>query len=162
MEVDGAFVEGRVGASGVVGPENLAGPGLDDREPLGRGRPEGDVAGGVALARPDDEHIARPTPTRARGLAPEVAGPDQPLGVRLEAGAEELGVGDGVKRSLVGRADEVLEVDLRGFVVEDRGFDRAVEELLGVAGEELVEGVLAGDVDREPTPRRSRARGRRS
>ena len=36
-----------------------------------------------------------------------------------------------------------------GFVVEDGGFDGAVEELLGVAGEELVEGVVAGDVDGE-------------
>ena len=34
--------------------------------------------------------------------------------------------------------------------VEDRRLDRAVEELVGVAAEELVERVLAGDVEREP------------
>ena len=40
-------------------------------------------------------------------------------------------------------------MDLLGLVVEDRGLDGAVEEVVGVAGEKLVEGVLARDVDRE-------------
>ena len=35
-------------------------------------------------------------------------------------------------------------------VVEDRRLDRAGEELVGVAAEELVERVLAGDVERDP------------
>ena len=43
-------------------------------------------------------------------------------------------------------------MDLLVLVVEDRRLDRAVEELVGVAAEELVERVLAGDVDREPAP----------
>ncbi len=42
------------------------------------------------------------------------------------------------------------EVDLLGLVVEDRLLDRPPEELVGVAAEKLVEGVLAGDVHREP------------
>jgi hypothetical protein len=50
----------------------------------------------------------------------------------------------------------VLQVDLLGLVVEDRRLDRAVEELVGVAAEELVQRVLAGDVDGQ-----ARARGAR-
>ncbi len=41
-------------------------------------------------------------------------------------------------------------VDLLAGVIEDRRLHRAVEELVGMAAEELVERVLAGDVDREP------------
>ena len=41
-------------------------------------------------------------------------------------------------------------MDLLVLVVEDRRLDRAVEELVGVAAEELVERVLARDVDRQP------------
>ena len=44
------------------------------------------------------------------------------------------------------RAEEMLEVDLLVLVVEDRRLDRTVEELVGVAAEELVERVVAGDV----------------
>ena len=39
--------------------------------------------------------------------------------------------------------------DLLAVVVEDRRLDRPLEELVGVAAEELVERVLAGDVDGE-------------
>ena len=42
------------------------------------------------------------------------------------------------------------ELDPLVLVVEDRRLDRALEELVGVAAEELVERVLAGDVEREP------------
>ena len=37
-------------------------------------------------------------------------------------------------------------------VVEDRRLHRALEELLGMAAEELVERVVARDVDGEPAP----------
>ena len=47
-------------------------------------------------------------------------------------------------------AEQVRQVDLLGLVLEDRGLDGAVQELVGVAAEELVERVLAGDVDRQP------------
>ncbi len=49
----------------------------------------------------------------------------------------------------MGGAQQVLAEDLRARGVDDRRLDRAVQELLGVAGEELVERVLAGDVDGE-------------
>ncbi len=42
--------------------------------------------------------------------------------------------------------------DLLAFVVEDRRLDRPADELVGVAAEELVERVLAGDVDGEAAP----------
>ena len=45
-------------------------------------------------------------------------------------------------------------VDLLGLVVEDRRLDRALEELVRVAAEELVEGVVAGHVQREARSRR--------
>ncbi len=41
-------------------------------------------------------------------------------------------------------------MDLLRLVVEDRALDRPLEELVGVAAEELVERVLAGHVHREP------------
>ncbi len=44
------------------------------------------------------------------------------------------------------------EVDLGALVVEDRGLDRALQELVGVAAEELVQGVLPGDVHRQAPP----------
>ena len=49
-------------------------------------------------------------------------------------------------------AEQVRGVDLLVLVVEDRGLDRAVEELVGVAAEELVQRVLARDVDGEAAP----------
>jgi hypothetical protein len=46
----------------------------------------------------------------------------------------------------------VLHLDLLRAVVEDRGLDRPAEELIGMAAEELVERVLAGDVYGQPPP----------
>ena len=43
----------------------------------------------------------------------------------------------------------MLHLDLLGAVVEDRRLDRPLEELVRMAAEELVERVLAGDVDGE-------------
>ena len=64
---------------------------------------------------------------------------------------EHVAVG-GLQRRLVRGAQQVRGVELLVLVVEDRGLDRALEELVGVAAEELVERVLAGDVDRQPAP----------
>ncbi len=50
----------------------------------------------------------------------------------------------------MGGAEQVRAVDLRALVIEDRRLDGARQEVLRVAAEELVERVLAGDVDREP------------
>ena len=49
-------------------------------------------------------------------------------------------------------AEHVPGVDLLVERVEDRRLDRPVEELVGVAAEELVERVVAGDVDGQPAP----------
>ena len=49
----------------------------------------------------------------------------------------------------MGGAQQVLVADLGAQRIDDRGLDRPAQELLGVAREELVERVLAGDVDGE-------------
>src|SRR5206468_5613717 len=54
------------------------------------------------------------------------------------------------QRRLVGGAQQVLSIDLGAVWIDDRRLDRAVEELVGMAAEELIERVLAGDVDRQP------------
>ena len=69
----------------------------------------------------------------------------------LPARAQELTVG-ARKRTLVGGAQQLRAVDQRALVVEDRGLDGALEEVLGVAAEELVERVLARDVHRQAAP----------
>ena len=56
------------------------------------------------------------------------------------------------ERALVGGAEQVLAVDQRALVVEDRRLHRALEEVVGVAAEELVERVLAGDVHGQAAP----------
>ncbi len=74
----------------------------------------------------------------------------------LPARAEELGVLAG-QRPLVRGAEEVAAEDLGVLVVEDRGLDGALQEIVGVAAEELVERVLARDVHRQPPPAPPRA-----
>ena len=81
---------------------------------------------------------------------------DEQLRVGLPARAEDLGVG-GVERALVRGAEQVREVDRLVLVPDDRRLDRPLEELVGVAAEELVERVLAGDVDREAAAATARA-----
>ncbi len=62
----------------------------------------------------------------------------------------------GLERRLVRGAEQVGGVELLVLVVEDRGLDRALEELVRVAAEELVECVVARDVDRQPAPAAAR------
>src|SRR6202020_2271438 len=50
---------------------------------------------------------------------------------------------------LGGGAEQVLVTNLFAGRVNDRGLDRPAQKLLRVPGEELVERVLAGDVDRQ-------------
>ena len=69
----------------------------------------------------------------------------------LPARPEELGVATG-QRPLVRRAQKMLAEDQRALVVEDRRLDGALEEVVGVAAEELVERVLARDVDSQAPP----------
>ena len=139
MQVDGAGVDRREGALGLDQAEHLARVALDHRDRVGRGRAQRDLRG-------DELAAARQQP--AAGAA-QLAGADQPLGPLAPARAEDLVVLVG-QRQLVGGGEQVAGGDLLAFVVEDRRLDRAVDELVGVAAEELVERVLAGDVDGEP------------
>ena len=65
--------------------------------------------------------------------------------------AEKLGVVVG-ERPLVSGAEQVLAKDQRALVVEDRGLHGSLQELFGVAAEELVQRVLAGDVHGQAAP----------
>ena len=128
----------RVGAADLDRADQLAAVRLDHRDRLDARGAQRDPAGGELV--------------RARRVAPaplaQAALRDEPLRVQLPARAERVGV-VGRERQLVGGGDQVLEVDLLGLVVEDRLLDRAVEELVRVAAEELVERVVAGHVQRE-------------
>ncbi len=88
-----------------------------------------------------------------RGSSRPPARRSSPAPTSRSARSRQLGPEDLVvlvgERQLVGGGDQVAGGDLLAFVVEDRRLDRAVDELVGVAAEELVEGVLAGDVDGE-------------
>src|SRR5439155_20450433 len=102
-------------------------------------------AGNVAARRPP---LARAPPlarVAARGAGGGVAGPpaqlpgaQQMLGVGLPARAEVVGV-RARQGALVRRAEQVRAKDLGALVIEDRGLDRSLEEVLRVAAEELVE-----------------------
>ena len=101
--------------------------------------------------------IARPArQVAAVAAAPQLAAADQRVGPLAPAVAEDLVVGAAglrrraAQRRLVGGGEQVRGLDPLVGVVEDRRLDRAGEELLGVAAEELVERVLAGDVERDP------------
>src|ERR1044072_353723 len=90
---------------------------------------------------------------------PTVAGEADRSGTRAagQAPARPARLGAGPRqRSLVRRAQQVREVDLLVLVLEDRGLDGTVEELVGMAAEELVEGGLRGGVT---PPAAARARG---
>ena len=138
MEVDRARVDRGEGALGLDQAEHLARLALDHRDRVGRGRAQRDLGG-------DELAAARHDPPA--GLA-QLAGGDQPLRPLAPLGPEDLGVLL-AQRQLVGRRDHVPAGDLLAGVVEDRRLDRAADELVGVAAEELVERVLAGDVDRQ-------------
>ena len=71
--------------------------------------------------------------------------------MRLPARPEELGVAVLSGPSWAAQS-RCCAVDQRALVVEDRRLHGAVEEVVGVAAEELVERVLARDVHRQPAP----------
>ena len=141
MEVDRAGVDRREGALGLDQAEHLARVALDHRDRVGRGRAQRHL-GGDELAAARHHPPARPA---------QLARRDQPLGPLAPALAEDLAVGL-AQRQLVGGRDHVPRGDLLVLVVEDRRLHRAADELVGVAAEELVERVLAGDVDGEAAP----------
>ena len=150
MQVDRALVDGGVRARG--------------RRRCRAARPSrvSTIANGVA-ARAAQRHRAPPGTPRAgagRTCRPgaRAARPPRPaLGERAaSAGPRNVRVGR-LQRALVRGAQQVRGVDLLVLVVEDRRLDRPVEELVGVAAEELVERVLARDVDRQPAAAPPRA-----
>ena len=140
VQVDGAGVDGRERPLGLDRAEQLARGALDDRHRVRRGRAQRDVAGREAGAARQVAAVA---------AAPQLAERDQGVGALAPALAEHLRVGIG-ERQLVGGGEQVRELDPLVLVVEDRRLHRPLEELLRVAAEELVERVLAGDVERQP------------
>src|SRR5919108_227624 len=56
----------------------------------------------------------------------------------------------GSERQLVGGGGQMGKMDLLGLVIEDGALDRALEELVRMAAEELIERVLTRDVQGEP------------
>ena len=116
---------------------------VDDRDVVAARRAQRDRRGRELVGAARDERAVRPPPQVAHRL--------EHLGGVPPARPERRVVA-GVERPLVRGAEHVRGVDLLVLVVEDRGLDRAVEELVGVAAEELVERVLAGDVDGKAAP----------
>src|SRR5271168_2338393 len=133
-------------ARGLGRAEQLAGGDVDDREALGRGRAQRDLGGGVASGLAG--YVGAGFPRRSARPAAQLARGEQNLGVGLPARPEELGVSTG-QRPLVRGAQKMAAEDQRALVVEDRRLDGALQEVVGVTAEELVERVLARDVHRE-------------
>ena len=113
---------------------------VHQHEAVGRGAAQRDPGRGVVVGASRHES--------GRALAQQ-ARLGQLAGDRFDVLAEELAV-DARDRRLVRRAQHVAGVDLGVERVEDRRLDRAREEVLRMAAEELVKRVLAGDVDRQP------------
>src|SRR5215203_3338335 len=138
MEVDGALVDGRVGA--LLFDETQEGPGreVDDREGVRRCGAEAEAACRVVPSGPDEAVVLSAEIRKLRRALERLRA--ECLGVLL------------VERGLEGsRADMSVE-DARVRVVEDRRLDPPVEQRLRVAHEELVECVLRGDHRGEPVP----------
>ena len=139
VHVDRAGMDGGVRALGLDGADHLAALLVDDGEGVDRRRPQRDPPGREPVAA---RQVTAPPLT-------QLAEPDQPFRVGLPARAEDLAV-VGAERELVRRGGQMRQVDALALVVEDRALDRTVEELVGVAAEELVECVIAGHVHGEP------------
>ena len=148
VQVHRAVVGRVVGARRVDRADQLARGDVDDREPVAAGGAQRDRAGRVLAAVARDPHAVRPAAQRARRL--------EPLARERERRAEELGVGR-LDRALVRRAQHVRGVDLLVLGVQDRRLHRAIEELVRMAAEELVQRVLARDVHREAAAATARA-----
>ena len=148
MQVDRALVDRRRRAAGIDVADHLAGVGVDDRHRV--------AAGAAQRHRRGRELVGAARDERAVGALAQLARADQHLRELAPARAQHVRVG-GLQRRLVRRAQQVRGVELLVLVVEDRGLDRPLEELVRVAAEELVERVLAGDVDRQPAPAPPRA-----
>ena len=139
VEVDGALVDGRVGARPLDEAEHRAGRRVDDRE-RSRGSAErsGDAARRGSRCRAQ---------TKPRGVLLELRVGRR--GARAPPAPRIVRVGV-VDRRLVGRRADVAGEDARVRVVEDRRLDAPAEQLLRLAHEVLVERVLGRDEHREP------------
>ena len=136
VEVDGALVDGGVGALALGEPERRR---RSRRRRRGTRRAK---SSGAVCARPASP--CRPRPSRARCLRSSGT-----CGARSSAsGAERRGVAVVDRRLERGRRDVAVE-HARVRVVEDRRLDAPVEQRLRLAHEVLVERVLGGDEDRE-------------
>ena len=136
MEVDGTVVDRRVGPLPLHEAEHRARRAVDDRE-------------GVLVTGAEREASGRriaPLPDVPGGRALELRQQRRPL-ERL--GAEGLGVRR-ADRPLVRRRVDVGVEDPRVRVIEPRRLDATFEERLGLAHEELVEGILARDQNGKP------------
>ncbi len=162
MQVDRAVVHRRVGARRLGLAEQLARGDVDDRKAVRRGRAQRDFARRVAVGAARNVAVAGELVLGGARAAPagasraQLSRAHQLLRIGLPARAEVLCV-LARERALVRGAAEMRRVDQRALVVEDRRLDGAVEELVGVATEELIERVLAGDVHRQAAPPAPRA-----
>ena len=138
MQVDGALVHRRERALQLDEAEHGAGARVDDGDRRGAGRAQRHAACRVVASRPDD----------AGGCPPQLAALHQSLRPLQRGVAQRLAVAL-VERRLEGRREHVAVQDPRVGMVEDRRLDPALQQRLGLAHEELVERVLAGDEHRQ-------------
>ena len=115
MQVDGAGMDGGEGPLGLDRAQELARACLDDRHRVRRCRAQRDVAGREARAA---RQVA------ALATAPQLAEPDQGVGALPPPLAEYLRVRIRERR-LVGRGEQVRELDPLVLVIEDRRLHRA-------------------------------------
>ncbi len=123
--------------------EQLAGGHVDDLEAVRRGRAQRHLSRRVDVRAAEHEGAGDSAPAQLPGAL-------QGLRVALPAGPEEGSV-IGPKRALVGGAEQVRAEDRGAFVVEDGRLHGSLQKVLGVAAEELIQGVLAGHVHGQST-----------
>jgi hypothetical protein len=140
VQVNPAGMNRRERALGLDRTEELAGVAFHDRHRVRGGGPKRDVARGEV--RPTWQVALALTATQLthanQGLGPLAPSRAQELGIRFRQG------------QLVGGREHVRRLDPVVLVVEDGALHRSLQELVGMAAEELVERVLARDVQREP------------
>src|SRR5512132_4116408 len=116
-------MDGGESALGLDRAQELAGASLDDRHGVRRRRAQRDVAGRKARTAWQGAALA---------TTPQLADRNQGVGSRLPPLAEYLRVGIRERR-LVGRSEQVRELDPLVLVIEDRGLHRPPQEFLRMA-----------------------------
>ena len=139
MQVDRALVDGRVGAGRLDRPEDLA---RAWRRSARSCRPRPSAA---RPGRPGSRRRARARSPVARSRRQPV--PRRALGARSSTSSPRNSASSSVSGASWAAHSRCSPRISRARRVDDRRLDRAAQELVGVAGEELVERVLAGDVD---------------